>query len=131
MNKKVVIIITLVECILAVLLISIFGQAIYSVHIKDVAEIHFVDENGRRYEDDEIVEITLTDDKLTYQLNWVVLPEDAANKGVTFTLSRDIAIVSGTGVITFFDEGSVTIIMSTNDGRRITDSLMIVATFDD
>ena len=82
-------------------------------------------------EDDEIVEITLTDDKLTYQLNWVVLPEDAANKGVTFTLSRDIAIVSGTGVITFFDEGSVTIIMSTNDGRRITDSLMIVATFDD
>ena len=131
MNKKIVIIITLIECVLAVLFISIFGQAIYSVNVKDVSEVYFVDENGQRYEDGEMIEITLTNDKPTYQLSWVVMPEDAANKDVSFTLSSyDIAEVSDKGLISFFDDGSDKVMMSTKDGRRITASLTIVASFE-
>ena len=51
MNKKIVFIITLVECVLAVLFISVFGQAIFSITKKDVTDVYFVYENGEKIED--------------------------------------------------------------------------------
>ena len=52
MNKKLVILIVLVECILAVLIVSFFGKVIEETR-RDVLcqDIYFVDENGIKIED--------------------------------------------------------------------------------
>ena len=53
MNKKVVYIVILIECILAVFLISFFGQAIFNaIRNVPVEEVYFTYEDGTKIEDD-------------------------------------------------------------------------------
>jgi hypothetical protein len=128
MNRKVVIIVVLVECILAVLLISFFGQAIYNNN-SDVKcnEIYFVYENGEKIEDGKIIEVELSDTKMSYQLHYVITPDKATDKSVSFISSKPNEVsVSATGQVTFLRETDVTIIVRTLDGSSKSDTITLI-----
>lgn len=129
MNKKIVYIVILIECVLAVFLISFFGHAIYkSTHNIAVNELYFSYEDGTMIEDGKALKFELKGSKNYYQLHWVVGPEDAVNKEVIFTSSKpEFAEVDEEGVITFYERtGDVTITVSTTDGSNISDTIRIV-----
>ena len=127
MSKKIVLIVVLIECILAVLLISLFGQAIYSSSPKLVNEVYFTYENGEKIADDQHLEVFLTDTKRDYQLFWVVDPENAHNTKVEFTSSDpNSVIVDASGRVTFRRTVlSVTITVSTLDGGNKRDVIIL------
>ncbi|MBO7345169.1 MAG: hypothetical protein J6U92_04445 [Clostridia bacterium] len=128
MNKKIVFIITLVECVLAVLFISVFGQAIFSITKKDVTDIYFVYENGEKIEDGKVVFVLLTDSNRDYRLQWKIEPTDADNPTVGFSVNRPNAVaISPSGVITFFEEGTIIVTIYTTDGSNRSDTLTIKA----
>lgn len=119
MNKKTLILVVLVECILAILLISIFGKAIESLYQKTLCtEIYFVDENGERIEEDALIVVDISDSNLDYQLNWVIKPDDATVKDVKFTASPSkYALIDKHGKLTFLQENvSITVVIMATDG---------------
>ncbi len=127
MSKKIVFIVVLIECILAVLLISLFGQAIYSSSPKLVNEVYFTYENGEKIADDQHLEVFLTDTKRDYQLFWAVDPENAHNTSVEFSSSDpNSVIVDASGRVTFRRTVlSVTITISTLDGGNKKDVIIL------
>ena len=127
MNKRVVFIVVLIECILAVLLISIFGQAIYNaVNNIVVQEVYFTYADGTKIEDGEHLTVELTDSKMDYQLYWAIGPENASNQNVTFTSSKpDQVVVNSSGVVTFYVEVGVTITIHTEDGNQV-DAIILI-----
>ena len=130
MNKKTLILVVLVECILAIVLISIFGKAIESLYQKTLCtEIYFVDDNGNRIEEDALIVVDINDSNLDYQLKWVVVPDDASNKDVAFTASPSkYAVIDEYGKITFLQENvSITVVISTTDGSGKQATLRIYA----
>ena len=127
MSKKIVLIVVLIECILAVLLISLFGQAIYSSSPKLVNEVYFTYENGEKIADDQHLEVFLTDTKRDYQLFWVVDPDNAQDTSVEFSSSDpNSVIVDASGRVTFRRTVlSVTITISTLDGGNKKDVIIL------
>ena len=130
MSKKIVFLIVLIECILAVLLIGVFGGAIFSaINKKPVTDLYFMDKDGVKIEDNINLEVELTDSQRDVQLYWVVVPDDASEQKVSFTSSKpDVAIVSESGLVTFFEDESVTITVQALDGSNKTDTIIIVPT---
>lgn len=128
MNKKIVILIVIVECIAAILLVSFWGKMIESLHPVVVATaVYITDGDGNRYEEGSTINIELTDSVRTYQLHWEVSPSDASNKAVEFliddgdddpTNDDDDVIVSDSGLVTFFVDRSIMIIVRTKDGSQ-------------
>lgn len=129
MNKKIVYIVILIECILAVFLISFFGGAIYNA-IRDVPvnELYFTYADGTKIEDDVALKFELKGSQNEYQLYWKVGPDNAADKTVKFTSSKeDFAYVDEDGTVTFFARtGDVTITVSSVDGGNVVDTIRIV-----
>ena len=128
MNKKIVFMIVLIECFLAVLLIGVFGQAIFdAMSRKSITEIYFAYEDGTKVEDNINLEVELSDSMRDVQLYWVIVPDDASDQTVKFTSSKpDVAIVSESGLVTFFEDESVTITVQTLDGSNQTDTIVVV-----
>ena len=128
MNKKIVFMIVLIECFLAVLLIGVFGQAIFdAMSRKSITEIYFAYEDGTKVEDNINLEVELSDSMRDVQLYWVIVPDDASDQKVKFTSSKpDVAIVSESGLVTFFEDESVTITVQTLDGSNQTDTIVVV-----
>lgn len=126
MSKKIVLIVVLIECILAVLLISVFGQAIYNSGPKLVTEIYFTYENGEKIEDGKQLVVTLTDSKRDYQLYWEIDPENASDGSVKFTSSEDGVVVDSNGKVTFIkDVLSVVIMVESLDGGNKRDAITL------
>ena len=129
MNKKIVMIVVVVECILAVFLISFFGQAIYNTE-RNVAcgEVYFVTESGEKIEDNQQIEVEFSDSNLSFQLRWKVLPEKATNKEVQFIWQNDDYVISATGLVTLLaDNPSVLqISIKTMDGTNKSAVIMLV-----
>lgn len=128
MNKRTVVLVVIIECILAVLLVSFMGRAIENFDRKTYAEkIYFIDENGERLENNAIIEVEITDMNISYQLDWVVEPNNTSNKDVVFVSSRpDEVIVDNTGLVTFLVDSDVIITIKTTDGSEITASITLV-----
>ena len=128
MSKKIVFIIVLIECILAVLLIGVFGGAIFSaINKKPVTDLYFTYQDGTKIEDGITLEVELSDSVRDVQLYWAVLPDDASEQKVSFTCSKpDAAVVNDAGVVTFFVDVSVTITVQSLDGSNKTDVIVIV-----
>ena len=120
--------IVLIECFLAVLLIGVFGQAIFdAMSRKSITEIYFAYEDGTKVEDNINLEVELSDSMRDVQLYWVIVPDDASDQKVKFTSSKpDVAIVSESGLVTFFEDESVTITVQTLDGSNQTDTIVVV-----
>ena len=129
MNKKIVFMIVLIECFLAVLLIGVFGQAIFdAINKKAVTEIYFTYQDGTKIEDEvEYLQVELSDTVRDVQLYWTVLPDNASNQKVGFSCSRpESVIVSESGLVTFIDDIDVRITITTLDGSYITDTIVLV-----
>ena len=118
MNKKVVYIVILVECILAVFLISFFGNAIFQAIVNvPVQEVYFTYEDGTKIEDGKAL-----------KLYWTVGPEDATDDSVKFTSSKpEFAEVDEFGRVSFYERtGDVVITVTSADGSNVTDTIHIV-----
>ena len=129
MNKKVVYIVILVECILAVFLISFFGNAIFNATKNTlVQEVYFIYEDGTKIEDGKALKFELKGSQNEYQLYWTVGPEKAVNKKVSFTSSKpEFAEVDEFGRVSFYERaGDVVITVTSTDGSNVTDSIRIV-----
>lgn len=128
MNKKIVVLVVLLECILAVLLVSFFGKAIEDLRNAVLCkDIYFTDENGNKIEDGAFIEVTLSDTKMSYRLYYKIEDADTTNKEVKFSSSKpDSVVVDATGMVTFFEETDVVITIRAQDGSGKSDSITLV-----
>ena len=86
MNKKSLVLVIIVECVLAILLISFFGKAIEGLYEKTLCtDIYFVDDDGNRLENDALLRVDINDSKTDYQLKYVIEPNNASEKKVEFS----------------------------------------------
>ncbi len=128
MNKKLVILAVLLECILAVLIVSFFGKAIEDAR-KDVLceDIYFVDEAGVKIEDNVGLEVELSDTQLSYRLYWQIVAKNTTNKEVEFLSSKpESVIIDQTGIVTFLEETDVVITIRVLDGSGKNDSITLI-----
>ena len=127
MNKKVVFLVVLLECILAVFIVSVFGHAIEDARRQILCQdLYFVSESGEKIEDGEMIEYKLTDANISYQLHWVMETSEASNKEVVFESSDPMVKVNSLGLITFLEEVDVVITIRAIDGSGKTDSITLV-----
>ena len=127
MNKKVVFLVVLLECILAIFIISVFGHAIEDARRQILCQdLYFVTESGEKIEDGEMIEYKLTDSNISYQLYWVMETGETSNKEVTFESSDPMVKVNNLGLVTFLEETDVIITIRAIDGSGRTDSITLV-----
>jgi hypothetical protein len=137
MNKKVVILIVLIECILAVLLVSFFGKVIEETR-RDVycQEIYFVDENGMKIEDGAPIMVEIEKDSykpIRYQLKWQIITNSTTNKEVSVEFSENtVSYDYGNGelVISPYCNKSVVITVRTTDGSGKFDTITLIPIVD-
>ena len=124
MNKKIVILVVIVECILAILLISVLGKAIESLYREvDCQRVNFTTADGEILEDGAVVQVDRPD--RGYQLYYTLYPDNTTDKAVTFTSSKpDVVTVSETGYVNFDIDTDVVITISTKNGKTATVVLM-------
>ena len=127
MNKKVVFLVVLLECILAVFLVSVFGHAIEDSRRQILCQdIYFVTESGEKIEDGEMIEYKLTDANISYQLYWVMETDKTSNKEVVFESSNALVKVNSEGLVMFIEEVPVVITVRAVDGSGKSDSVTLV-----
>lgn len=120
MNKKIIVLILSVFCILATIIISVFGKVPEDTSRVPVSAIMFVDnttEDGMCEVNEEGIKIILIEKGTTeYQLQYFINPSEATDQSVSFQIVSGIeyASVSETGVITFYEQSSVTVKIYSN-----------------
>ena len=144
MNKKVMILIVVIECVLAILLIAVLGKAIETYFNETEAEaVYFtaadgtVLEKGMLYKEKEetieqkdndriIIEVARPD--RGYQLHWLIIADNTSDKSVTFTAKSqnpDVEVtVDENGFVYFEDDTNATVTISTKNGRTASVLLM-------
>ncbi len=140
MNKKVMILVVILECVLSILLIAILGKALESFFIETEAmQVHFTTSDGRilepgmRYiEKDGTIEPIQSENIVIeverpdkgYQLHWEVITKETTDKTVTFSaysLDPDVEVsVDENGFVYFEDDVAADITISTKNGRTAT-----------
>ena len=129
MNKKIVVIVVIVECVLAVLMVSLLGAAIENAHKETKATaVYFTDADYVKLLDGRIIDVDLSHGEIGYQLYYVVSPDNTTDKTVVFESSEpEAVIVSPTGYVTFIDpEVTVTITITVADGSNCSDTVTLV-----
>lgn len=127
MNKKVVFLVVLLECILAIFIVSIFGHAIEDSRRQILCQdIYFVDANGEKIEDGEMIEYELVGSDINYQLYWVMETDKTSNKEVIFESSNTLVKVNSEGLVMFIEEVPVVITIRATDGSGKSDSVTLV-----
>ena len=127
MNKKVVFLVVLLECILAIFIVSIFGHAIEDSRRQILCQdIYFVDANGEKIEDGEMIEYELVGSDINYQLYWVMETDKTSNKEVVFESSNALVKVNSEGLVMFIEEVPVVITVRAVDGSGKSDSVTLV-----
>ena len=82
MNKKLIFLIVSLECVLAVLLVSVFGPMVESLNSKVlVSEIYLVDDGGERMENGASVFVDLQVSR-SFHYDFVVTPDNATDSSV-------------------------------------------------
>ena len=127
MNKKVVFLVVLLECILAVFIVSFFGHAIVDPNKQVLCQdLYFVDANSEKIADGETIQLTLTDTNRSYQLYWVMETDKTSNKEVVFESSNPLVKVNAVGLVTFLDDVSAVITVKAIDGSGKMDSITLI-----
>lgn len=133
MNKKVVFLVVILECILAVFIVSIFGSAIEDARSKILCkDLYFVyaegEYEGQKIEDGVMITVNPTDANMSYQLAWVMETDKTSNKEVYFTSSKPdkVTVNPDTGLVTFLVKTDVVITIEAKDGSGKTDSITLV-----
>lgn len=129
MNKKIIVIVVLAECIISIFLISFVGKAIEDAFTNVLCKsLYFVDENGEVYDENQILEVSISDTSFTYKLRYKMGPKDVTNREVEFLtdVPEDKVIVDGTGKVTFIDAVTVQITIRAKDGSGQMDTITLV-----
>jgi hypothetical protein len=128
MNKKVAFLFVLLECILAVFIVSFFGHAIEDARRQILCQdIYFTYENGERIEDGTMIEYTLSDTTIEYQLYYKMETDKTSNRDVVFESSKpDKVAVDNLGKVIFFEETSVIITVRAMDGSLKMASIALI-----
>lgn len=135
MNKKVVFLIVILECILAIFVVSIFGHAIEDARSKILCkEIYFVysegENKGQKIADGEIIELgadVFAEGKVwEYKLEYVIDTEKTSNKEVTFYTDKQEVKVTSSGVVVFSEKTDVTITVKVMDGSEKEDQITLI-----
>ena len=127
MNKKVVFLVVLLECILAIFIVSIFGHAIEDTRRQILCQdIYFVTESGEKIEDGEMIEYKLEGSNRSYQLYWVMETSETSNKEVMFESDNPYVLVSDDGLVTFVKMVDAVITVKAIDGSGKMDSITLV-----
>ena len=124
MSKKMMILIVIVECVLAVLLIGVIGLAIESTYT-DVTcrEIAFTLPDGTILTADDVITVDRPD--RGYQMYYVFTPEDTTDKTVTFSTNKpDKVLINESGYVTFIEDTDVTVTVLTKNGKTATITLV-------
>jgi hypothetical protein len=134
MNKKVVFLVVILECILAVFIVSFFGKAIEDARAKNLCqEIYFVDANGEKIPDGENIEVVFEGSSISYKLYWEIIAPDATEKEVEFISNNDLVKLSLYGkeknciLVTFVDKeasAEITILAKDGSGKKDVITLM-------
>ena len=140
MNKKVMILIVLLECVLSILLVAVMGIAV-ETYFNDVEaqEIYFTTATGERlspgtlYKEKEGTTQAIESDQIVievnrpdrgYQLHWEVVAENTTDKSVTFLVisqNPDVEVtVDEDGFVHFDGDVVATVTISTKNGRTAT-----------
>ena len=120
MNKKIIVLILSIFCILATILVSVFGKVPEDSSRVPVSTIMFVDdstEDGMCEVNEEGTKIIFIEkDTNEYQLQYFINPSEATDQSVSFQIISGVeyASVSETGVITFYEQSSVTVRIYSN-----------------
>ena len=140
MNKKVMILIVVIECVLSILLIAVLGKAIETYFTETEAqEIHFTTAEGEiltpgtLYKEKDGSTTTIESEQIVievarpdrgYQLHWLIIAENTSDISVTFSVkSQDPSIevtVDENGFVYFADDVVATVTISTKNGRTAT-----------
>lgn len=133
MNKKIVAFFLLIFCVIATVIIGVFGKVPDPASRIGVETIAFIDrgrpsenfEPERNIDNGKIIRIERGNDQ--YQLEWRILPSDATNQQVSFLILSGAAYssVSPTGLITFLQEHSVTIRIQSNLQDNKSDTITV------
>ena len=128
MNKKIVFLSVVIECILAIFVVSFFGKAVEDARAEKLCrEIYFVDENGEKIPDGQNIEVEFIGSYISYQLNWKIIAEDATEKEVEFISNNEFVIVNSLGLVTFLDKeasAEITILAKDGSGKKDVITLM-------
>ena len=133
MNKKIVVLIVFLECILAVLLVSFFGKVIEETR-RDVLcqEIYFVDEDGMKIEDDMPIIIKFDDATpiIRYKLQWKIVAVNTTDKTVNIEIDGEGVGYDpgGEELVLYADafESPVDITIRVMDGSEKTDTITLI-----
>ena len=137
MNKKVMILIVVIECVLSILLIAVVGKAIETYFNETEAqEIYFttadgaVLEGGTLYREKDGTIESIDSDRIVievarpdrgYQLHWQIIAENTTDRSVKFSAKSqdpDIVVsVDENGFVFFEEDTNATITISTKNGR--------------
>lgn len=140
MNKKVMILIVFIECVLSILLIAVLGMAIESFFNETEAEdIYFTTAEGdilspgTLYKEKEGTTEAIESERIVievarpdrgYQLHWLIIADNTSDKSVTFnarSANADIEVtVDENGFVYFEDDVNATVTISTKNGRTAT-----------
>ena len=140
MNKKVMILIVVIECVLSILLIAVIGKAIESYYKEvEAQEIYFTTAEGEillpgmLYKEKEGTTETIDSDRIIievarpdrgYQLHWLIIAEETSDRSVIFNAraqDKNVEVtVDENGFVHFEDDVVVTITISTKNGRTAT-----------
>ena len=131
MNKKIVVMILFVFCLIATILISVFGKLPEDASRTPVESIEFIDpttEDGKcklTSDGDKLIEVIFGTTE--YQLNYKINPDFATEQDVKFVIvnGADYATVSDTGLVTFEKEYSITVKIYSNFFDNKTDEVII------
>ena len=128
MNKKVAFLFVLLECILAVFIVSFFGHAIEDSRRQILCQdIYFTYASGEKIEDGKMIEYTLSDTTIEYQLYYKMETDKTSNRDVVFESSEpDKVFVDNLGKVIFFEETDVVITVRATDGSLKMDSITLV-----
>ena len=133
MNKKVVVLIVFLECVLAVLLVSFFGKVIEETR-RDVLcqEIYFVDEDGMKIEDNMPIIITIDESTpiIRYKLQWKIVAVNTTDKTVNVEIDGDgVGYDPGREELVIYTDGfesPVEITIRVMDGSEKTDTITLI-----
>jgi hypothetical protein len=132
MNKKVVAMLLVVFCIIATIVISVFGKLPEDSYRTAVESIEFIDPTQEddkcklNSDGDKIIEIPVGTKE--YQINYIINPSDATELDVTFVIinGAEYAEISKEGLITFTKEYSITVKIYSNFFDNKTDEVIIL-----
>ncbi len=140
MNKKVMILIVILECVLSILLIAVIGKAIETFFQETEAqEIYFTTADGAvlepstLYKEKEGTTETIESDQIIievarpdrgYQLHWLIIADNTSDRTVRFNAisqNPDVEVtVDENGFVHFEDDVVATVTISTKNGRTAT-----------